>query len=225
MIGGSKIREHFLVVKPLRLGVHGEEKSTYRVRLEKALIIALLVSVSMFLVSRRIPTRPRKLLKLSGLPTLTMDVTPRTTQGGLRRPPTLPQVPIPTEDEYLPEDETIEITRFDLFEDIPLFDGVGGSGGGGSYRGIGRPRPIREVIPEYPSSERKRGIEGVVILEILVSHEGYVDSVRVLSNTTRSNRLERSAVEAAYKSQYVPAKRDGRNVPIWIQRPYRFEKK
>ena len=152
-----------------------------------------------------------------------MEMIPQTRQGGgLSRPPTLPQVPIPTEDEYIPDDETIEITRFDLFEDIPLFDGVGGGGG---YRGIGRPRPIREVIPEYPNAERKKGVEGVVILEIFVNAEGRVDSVRVLSNTTRSKRLELSAIEAAYKSLYVPAKRDGRNVPIWIQRPYRFERK
>ena len=223
IIGASKIRDRFVLIKPLMKGVHGEEKAAYRVRLEKALIFSLGLMILIFLVSRRIPHRTKKTWKLSVLTTVNMEMTPQTTQGGgLPRPPTLPQVPIPTEDEYIPDDETIEITRFDLFQDIPLFDGVGGSGG---YQGIGRPRPIREVIPEYPNSERKKGAEGVVILEIFVNAEGRVDSVRVLSNTSRSKRLELSAIEAAYKSQYVPAKRDGRNVPIWIQRPYRFERK
>ena len=176
----------------------------------------------MFILYRRIPLRTKRLSKLSGLPTLTMYVTPQTTQGGLRKPPTLPQIPIPSEDEYIPEDETIEITRLDMFEN--LLEGFRCSGKG-SYHVRSSPRPILEVIPEYPSAERKRGVEGDVILEILVNYEGRVDSVQVLSNTTTSKRLELSAIEAAYKSRYIKIGRKGNNGPIWIERPYRFEKK
>lgn len=225
IIGSSKLRHRFLVMKSLNEGEYGKEKAIYRVRLEKAMIFTLMLTILLFLISRRIPYKPSKTIELTLLSVVSMESIPQTTQGSLPRPPTLPQVPIPTEDEFIPEDETIEITRFDLYEDIPLFDGVGGGGGASAYSGVGRPRPIREVIPEYPNSERREGFEGVIVLEILVNAEGYVDSVKVLDNTTRSKRLEQSAMEAALKSQYVPAKRDGRNVPIWIQRPYRFERK
>jgi TonB family protein len=227
IVGSKNLRTRFLPFKPSNQGAYGEEKAVYRIRFEKALIFSLAAALSVFLVSRRLPERNRKTWKLNTMMTaVAMDVTPRTRQpGSMARPPNLPQVPIPTEDEYLPEDETIELTQLDIFEDIPLFDGVGGGGGGGVYRVPWRPRPIREVIPEYPESERKRGVEGVVVLEILVNQEGYVDSVRVVDNTTRSQRIAHSAVEAAYRSQYVPATRDGRKVPIWIQRPYRFEGK
>ena len=226
IIGSTNLRNRFLPFKSFDKGAYGQEKAVYRIRFEKALIFSLVSALLVFLVSRRLPERTQKTWKLNSMMTaVAMDVTPRTKQGTMARPPTLPQVPIPTEDEYLPEDETIELTQLDIFEDIPLFDGMGGGGGGGVYRVPWRPRPIREVIPEYPESERKRGVEGVVVLEILVNQEGYVDSVRVVDNTTRSQLIAHSAVEAAYRSQYVPATRDGRKVPIWIQRPYRFEGK
>ena len=223
VIGSPEMRDRFILWKTHKEGAYGQEKASYQTRLEKGLIISLSMLILVFLVSRRIPEKPKKVWTLSTLTTVALDVTPRTTYGGMPRPPTLPQVPIPTEDEYLPEDETIEFTQLDVFEDIPLYDGFGG--GGGTYLGPARPRPIKEVIPEYPDSERKQGIEGVVVLEILVNQIGRVDSVRVVSNTTRSRRLERSAIEAAYKSRYMPATRDGKKVPIWVQRPYRFEGK
>ena len=224
IFGNSEMRGRFILWKTHKEGAYGQEKASYRTRLEKGLIISLSLMILMFLASRRIPQKPKKVWTLSSLTTVALDVTPRTTHGGMPRPPTLPQVPILTEDEYLPEDETIELTQLNVSEDIPLFDGFG-SGGGGTYLGPARPRPIKEVIPEYPDSERKQGIEGVVVLEILVNEWGKVDSVRVVHNNTQSRRLERSAIEAAYKSKYMPATRDGRKVPIWIQRPYRFEGK
>jgi len=144
----------------------------------------------------------------------TFDI-PKTQQGSLKRPPDLPKVPIPVEDDYIPEDETIPITEIDLMEDIPLFDGMGG------YEGrvwLGTPRPIHNVIPEYPDEN----IKGVVELEIFINTEGYVDSVLVVHNSTRSKRFEKAAVEAAYGSRYIPVRRDGKPVAVWVRRPYRF---
>lgn len=223
IIGSSDLRKSFLLATRLHKGEHVKEKASVQIRLERGLIFSLLLMITVFLSSQRIPLRKKKTYQLSTLTTVAMDIVPKTTQGGLKRPPNLPQVPIPVEDEYLPEDETIELTDLDLFEDIPLFDGDGT--GGSAMVGVGRPRPIREVIPEYPKSERSKGFAGEVILEILVNATGHVDSVRVLNNTTRSRRLAQAAVDAAKRSQYMPAKRDGRPVPIWIQRPYRFEGK
>lgn len=215
-------RNSFRVGKSPEGGVNDEEKGKYLVRTEKALIATLCLSIIFFNLFRRIPDRriPRW---RPGIGTIaSIEMVPATRRGALRRPPNLPVVPIPSEDEYLPEDETIETTELDLLEAIPLFDGSGD----GSIMGGGMgPRPIREVIPEYPKAEQRRGVEGIIELSILVNRQGYVDSVKVVSNSTSSQVLEQAAIHAALRSQYVPAKRDGEKVARWIRRPYRFERK
>jgi TonB family protein len=222
IIGPKKGKHAFYPLKMPVDGVRGAEKRQYRVHLERALIVSLFIVTLGFSISRRIPRQIRKINTSVGPALASVDLIPITQQGGVPRPPNLPQIPIPTEDEYLPDDETIEDTSLELFENIPMFDGFGRGTAIGGGSGFG-PRPIREVIPEYPKEERSRGAAGVVELFILVNAEGYVDSVRVLVNTTRSSVLEKAAIRAARMSQYVPATRDGRNVPRWIKRPYRFE--
>ena len=152
---------------------------------------------------------------------MNIDMAPATRSGGLPRPPDLPQVPIPVEDEYLPSDETIDIFEFDPNEGIALFDGTGTAPDLGGTYGMGL-RPIREVIPEYPKELRTRGIQGVVMLSLYITSTGVVDSVEVLQNTSENRLLEKYAIRAAYHSRYVPAKRDGRNIACWIRRRYEF---
>lgn len=221
-------RKQFQLGKVTRDGAAGKEKAEYRIRLEQALMFILGIMISLFILSRRIPYRQKKEWGLGVFSVLSIDMMPATTQGGILRPPTLPKVPVPSEDEYLPEDETIDSTRLNILEGIGLFDGEGIIGGGGRGSGFGGgmgPRPIGDVIPEYPEEEMKRGVEGVVELAILVNDMGRVDSVQVLTNTTLSKSLERAAIQAAYRSRYLPARRDGRRISRWIRRPYRFERK
>lgn len=205
-------------------GASSEEKRAHRLRIEKSLLISLSGAVVVFSIFRHAPERRVKIPCFSRIGITGVDMIPSTRQGSTARPPDRPVVPIPSEDEFLPQDETIETTELSLLEGDPLFDGFG-TGGPDAGFGGGAPRPIREVIPEYPREERRRGVEGVVRLSLFVNARGDVDSVRVLNNTTGSQRLEAAAVEAAYASRYEPARRDGQRVSRWIQRPYRFEKR
>jgi TonB family protein len=222
ILGSTKKRNRFWVVKVTREGIHSDEKALCRKRFEVGLMVSLLCMILVFGLSRRMPRGRQRKIEMGPYAILALDPVPVTNPGGIPRPPDLPQVPIPTEDEYLPEDETIDDTKLVLTEGIPLFEGTGRRGGG--VGGMG-PRPIREVIPEYPKEARDRGVEGIVELAILVNQVGGVDSVRVLWNTTKSKRLERAAIQAAYKSRYFPAQRDGKRIAYWIQRPYRFERR
>ena len=208
----------FRLVKVMEKGAYADEKRKYRIHFERALLVVLTCVVILFLVSRRMHERNRRVRFVPGFATMNLDLVQATKRGGMPRPPDLPQVPIPVEDEYLPDDETIDIFDFDVNEGIPLFDGFGTAPDAG---GMGL-RPIREVIPEYPKDLRKRGIEGVILLTILVNSRGHVDSVEVLKNTSLSKRLEQAAIQAAYGSRYVPAKRDGEKIACWIQRRYEF---
>jgi TonB family protein len=218
MIIRSTSRKGFILGKPLMRGVHCKEKVGYQIRLEKAFILTLIIFIGIFTAFRHMPKKRLKKADFANIIFTTIDMIPPTTQGNLSRPKDLPMVPIPTEDEFLPDDLTIENTVLDQFESIPLFDFPFGSG----VNGVA-PRPIREVIPEYPEELQKKGIEGVVELDILVNQSGRVDSVMVVRNTTGSLALERSAVDAAYRSRYFPAKNSNRVISRWIRRPYWFE--
>ena len=214
----------FRLVKLPENGANSKEKLSYRLRLEKGIIISLCIMIALFSVSRRISRK-----RFPGNYTIVysdffLEVTPQTSRSGTPYKPSLPSVPIPAEDELIPEYQTIEYTDLNLNEGVFIFDGFGNESPGKGRGGIG-PRPIREVIPEYPEEERKKKVGGIIELAINVNYNGNVDSVRVKFITTGSKRLERSAVEAAYKSRYRPARRGGKQVSIWIQRQYRFERR
>jgi len=215
------MRSRFRIIRRSSDAMHFIERRFYRVRMEKALIAALGLFSLLFLLFRHAP-RNRLIPKPVSLNMVSYEMIPATRQGGLPRPPNLPSVPMPTEDEFTLEDETIDETALDPDMDIPLFDSDG-PWGRGTVGGL-TPRPVREVIPEYSETERRRGIRGDVILDILVNAEGKVDSVVIVQNSTLSQHLAAAAKAAAYQSLYVPAHRDGKPVSFWIRRPFRFGK-
>jgi TonB family protein len=224
-MGLKSIRsDSFRLVKLPENSANSKEKLGYRLRLEKGIVISLCIMIVLFSVSRR---SSRK--RFPGNYTIVysdffLETNPQTSRGGIPYKPSFPSVPIPTEDELIPEYQTIEYTDLDFNEGVFIFDGFGDESTGKGRGGIG-PRPIREVIPEYPEEERKKNVVGIIGLSINVNYNGNVDSVHVDFNTTGSKRLERSAVEAAYKSRYRPARMGGKQISIWIQRQYRFERR
>ena len=217
-------RGKFIVGRFIRDAEHAKCKLQYRVRMEKCIIFALVLLIAVFILSKKIDRRKKNNSYTLRYSFISMDLPPATKSGSLPRPPVLPQIPIPSEDEFIPEDETIDFTDLDLNEGISLFDGTDDFQGEFGAVG-GSPRPIREVIPEYPEDLRKKGVEGVIVLSILVNAQGKVDSVYVLNNSSGNKRLEMSAKAAALKSLYAPAKSKGKNMAYWISRPYTFERK
>jgi len=97
-------------------------------------------------------------------------------------------------------------------------DGSGGGEGGGPYRpgsGIEPPRLLREVKPDYTEDARRRGLEGEVVLEIVVRRDGRVGDVRVRQGL--GSGLDQQAVEAVRRWQFAPATRKGRQVDVVVE--------
>ncbi len=198
--------------------------SLYLKRLKTGIIISLSLTILLLQIWKRIPRKSYKEFRHS-LETLVVYDVPQTMQGrpgSILRRPEMPQIPIPSEDEYLPEDETIETTEFTTELRTPhLGEGLGDESKGGS--GVYLTRPIKEVIPAYP--KQAKNAEGIVELDILVNYTGLVDSVKVCRNTTGSSILERETILAAYKTQYLPMPREREKKSSWIRRLYSFERK
>ena len=73
---------------------------------------------------------------------------------------------------------------------------------------------------EYPPDLVKKGIEGAVVLDLVVDTMGKVDSVAIVRGF--HPRLDSSAASAARKFNFAPAKAGGRPVPVILQYVYRF---
>ncbi len=192
-------------------------RSQFSINIKKALVITLVFFILLVFISPRIKLS----IKEVGQPNIIINVEniPITRQTRMKPPPPKPTVPIPSEDETIPEDATIEETTLkytNIFDDPPSVSGIRGTK-------ITPPKPIAWVFPEYPKEEKKKGVHGVVKLSIHIDSKGKVVEVIVLDNTTSSEKCAQAAVEAAYGSRFRPAKEGNRAVNFWITQPYRFD--
>ncbi len=96
--------------------------------------------------------------------------------------------------------------------------GTGGGFGGGPYRpgsGIEAPRLLREVVPDYTDRARRAGLEGEVLLEVVVTADGGVGDVRILRRL--GSGLDEEAVSAVRQWRFEPARRQGTPVAVVVE--------
>jgi protein TonB len=96
--------------------------------------------------------------------------------------------------------------------------GDGGGEGGGPFRpgsGIEPPRLLREVKSDYTDDARRAGIEGEVVLEIVVRRDGSVGDVRVKRGLDRG--LDQRAIAAVRQWRFAPATRRGTPVDVIVE--------
>jgi protein TonB len=86
------------------------------------------------------------------------------------------------------------------------------------------PRYQLNLPPTYPGLARKRGQEGTVILQVLVSKEGGVDDLRI-ETSSGFRLLDRAAVIAVQQWLFEPGQRDDKRVEMWVKVPVTFKLK
>lgn len=102
--------------------------------------------------------------------------------------------------------------------------GSGGGTGGGPYRpgsGVEPPRLLREVKPDYTEEARQRGLEGDVLMEIIVRRDGTVGEVRILQGLGLG--LDQRAVQAVRQWRFAPARRLGAPVDVIVEVAMEFK--
>lgn len=82
------------------------------------------------------------------------------------------------------------------------------------------PEVISAVPPVYPAALRRAGVEGRVVLLVVVDEQGRVEEARV----ERSSRpeFEAPALEAVRKWRFRPGMKDGQPVRTFLRQPIRF---
>ncbi len=182
----------------------------------KCLIASIALIVIIFQFNKHWDSRIEDIPEIADVEFYIIDEIPITRQDIKRPIPPRPKVPIPSDEPTIPEDLTIEETELD---DLPLppIEPLGISTGG-----VTPPRPIAEVFPEYPVSEKKSGVQGVIELALFVEKDGVVTNVQIVKNSTLSKKCENSAIQAAYKTRFLPAKRKNEKIAVWINKIYKF---
>lgn len=102
--------------------------------------------------------------------------------------------------------------------------GSGGGTGGGPYRpgsGVTPPTVLHEVKPDYTEEARRRGIEGDVVLEIVVRRDGSVGDVRLLQGL--GSGLDQRATDAVRQWRFSPARRLGAPVDVVVEVAVEFK--
>ena len=196
--------------------IKADFKFQYSLNIKKSLTLSLLFFLIVIHLSPDVDLAPQE----EGSPTVLIHVEdiPMTRQTYRPPPPPKPAIPIPSDDESIPEEETIEETtlKYTIFEAAATpIPGII----------LTPPKPIAWVFPEFPEEEKKKGVSGVVKLSLNINEQGKVINVIVMDNTTGSEKCAQAAVEAAYGSRFFPAKEGNKPVDYWISQPYRFDVK
>ena len=112
------------------------------------------------------------------------------------------------------------------------YGGGGGNGGGGvandglarsGYGGGGvdeRVRLLSKPEPHYTEEARRQGVVGTVILRVIFSSTGEITQIRAIQGLPLG--LTERAIAAARDIKFVPAKKDGRAVSVYMQLEYNF---
>jgi protein TonB len=85
-----------------------------------------------------------------------------------------------------------------------------------------KPRPVRRAELDYPADLRRRGIQGFVVLSILVTDHGQVENVKVVESSP-PGVFDNVASEAVRGWQFEPARYKGEPVDTWVRQRVTFE--
>jgi protein TonB len=98
---------------------------------------------------------------------------------------------------------------------------AGGSPAAASAAGLTAPR-LAFKQPRYPEAARQAGIEGTVLVKAYVLVDGSVKDAQVKRSGGYS-ALDRAALDTILESRFIPARRGGTPVAVWVEVPVDFK--
>ncbi len=84
-----------------------------------------------------------------------------------------------------------------------------------------KPQLKESVTPEYPEEARKKGLTGMVVVEVVLNQAGKVEKAQVQESSGYA-LLDEAAKTAAMRFEFSPAKKDGKTVKCKMKIPFKF---
>lgn len=201
------------------LSANDRFKQNYPRYLRWALLVALLLTaLGVWLMPRYEPApyKPRAeemiLIDIPEPPVVPEKIKP---QDAPVIPPVVEAAPNddPEALETLPENRLIDIPIGPPILEVPA----------GEYDFVASgANPRLEVQPkaDYPEIARRAGLEGTVVVNVLVGEDGRVAAAQVTHGV--HPLLDRAALAAAKRCRFEPARQRQMKVKAWVAVPYRF---
>jgi len=201
----------------------------YKRNIELGLVLTLALLVILFQAFKRIEEQVKTVDKVD----LEIEVTEvqATQQQQRQQAPSRPTIPVESEDEDIPEDFTIEETDINLDElpppppppeedeeETPIFVAYDEP-----PQPIGGFQAIQQNL-EYPEIARKAGVEGRVVVNVLIDEQGNVIDTEILKSLG-NNGCDQAAIEAIKSVKWKPAKQRDKPVKVWVGIPVVFRLK
>ncbi len=198
-------------------------KLKYRKIFELSLIISLALLIIVLYSFKKFESQ-FELEKKVDVQIETVEI-PQTEQISKPPPPARPSIPVASEDEDIPDELTIEETEIDFSkpveeapppppeEEEPIVE---------FYALSEKPEVLKRVDPVYPELARKAGIEGMVVVKVLIDTKGNVEDVQVVKSHPM---LDDAAMAAARQFKFKPGKQRDRFVKVWMTIPFTFRLK
>ena len=149
---------------------------------------------------------------------------PQTQQIDNTPPPARPSIPVPSDDEDIADDLTLDELDFDDFSNL---DAPPPPPSGPKVVFIPYDDPpvaMSPIRPKYPEIAQEAGIEGVVVVQAFIDEKGRVKETLILKGVPNTG-LDEAAMEAIRKTRFRPAKQRERSVGVWISIPVNFRLK
>lgn len=201
----------------------------YKRLIELCLIVSLLFHIGFLQGYKKWEVRTKKIdLKLEGFDAIDIPVVSHERRAAQ---PERPTEPIASESEELTGDETIDPTDPSLWgvieapppppppdedEPMPFFPHDEEPIPIGGYAAI-----IANL--EYPDMAKKAGVEGRVIVGVLIDNQGRVAETRILKSLPAE--CNQAAIDAIKSVRWKPAKQRDRAVKVWISISVDFQLK
>jgi len=200
-------------------------KRTYKKVLEGSFAITLAGTICLFQAARLFSLDVATLKKVD----VTIEVAdiPLTQQFRKPPPPPRPSIPVPTEDESIPEDLTISLTDLDL-SDIPPppappeEDDLIFVAYDKAPEIIGGFAALQRHL-KYPQLAARADLEGKVFVKVLVGVDGRTEKTEIIMAKPRNAGFEESAMDALRKVKWKPALQRDKRVRVWISFPVTFK--
>ncbi len=187
---------------------------------ETALLVSLILSALLFYAFRT-QTHHAQLDEDLSLPPLTGLDVPITEYHKQPPPPARPSIPVASEDPSIPDQLTIATTGLNFSEPIEMVKPqVAEQEPPVPFYALSKPPvAIHKVQPKYPDMARKAGVEGQVVIKVLIDTKGNVEDALILKS---SPLFDKEALTAARQFIFTPGEQRNRPVRVWMSIPFNF---
>jgi protein TonB len=161
-------------------------------------------------------------------------IEPPTRPGANHMVPKADGTPVPVPENLVPKDQSIRTQDERVMNVTPGADeGQSTAVGSGTVIESDEPDPkafvyvekypdlVTRAVPVYPESARLAGLEGKVLVRMLVGKDGKVKKVFVEQSTFEI--FNEAACEAAMKFVFTPGYMSGGPVAVWVSVPFVFK--